>query len=551
MDSLVLGNINCCFQQVFTKVAKLQTKQNFAFAIVVGDLFGEAKGEDALKQISALLAGNISVPLPTYFSVGKHPIPTRIVEKIQADDEVCTNLYFISRRGTLKTSEGIRITTLGGEVVSNDQSEPNVNNRYHSRYTESDARSLYGVHDTDILVTYEWPKGVTVRSQVPLGEDKVVPEGAQCVADVCSTLKPRYHFSSKADFFYEREPFFHLPGEEETYTKPVTRFINLAPYGNTTGQKWMYAFTYDPKAPIPSTVPTGTTVSPLAIISKKRPALESQNEGFQRFSRTSDERPHKRSRRPPPGPGECFFCLSNPNIATHIIASIGNDAYLTTAKGPLTKSDTYPVLGFPGHMLIIPLIHSPSFSAIADPEARRDTYAEMQRYRGALDSLIHEKSENSLGSVTWEVSRGNGVHVHWQYLPIASDLISKGLVEAAFKVEAENLNYPSIESVAEDKGPDEVGDYFRVWISQSRAPNADPQGQAKSPPGPSEKILILPLTPDFRFDLQFGRRVMAKLLQLEKRMDWRECGQSTEEETADVEAFKEAFKKYDFSLEED
>jgi hypothetical protein len=542
--SLVLGNVNCAFQQVFTKVAKLQIKQNFAFAIVVGDLFGEGTSEEELNQISALLAGNITIPLPTYFSVGKHPIPTRVVEKIQVDDEVCPNLYFIGRRGTLKTSEGIRIATLGGEVATDGQSDPNINKRFHSLYTESDARSLYGVHDTDILITHEWPKGITGRSQVPLSDDKVAPEGVQCVADVCSTLKPRYHFSSKADFFYEREPFFHVPTDENPDVKSLTRFINMAPYGNPVGQKWMYAFTYDPKAPIPDTVPTGTTVSPLASVAKKRPALESQKEGFQRFSRGDNERPHKRARRPPPGPGECFFCLSNPNIATHIITSIGNDAYLTTAKGPLTKTDTYPLLGFPGHMLIIPLIHSPTFTSIADPEARKSTYAEMQRYRIALNDMVREKSKSSLGSVTWEVSRGNGIHVHWQYLPVASDLIAKGLVEAAFKVEAENLQYPKFTSSSNDDGANEIGDYFRVWISQP----VTEDGESK---GGSEKVLILPLTPDFRFDLQYGRRVMAKLLRLEQRMDWRECGQSMEDEVADVEAFKDAFKKHDFSLEEE
>jgi Protein similar to CwfJ C-terminus 1/Protein similar to CwfJ C-terminus 2 len=543
----VLGNVNCALQEVFTKIAKLQAKQNFAFAIVVGDLFGESTSEEELNQISALLAGNISVPLPTYFSVGRHPIPTRVVEKIQADDEVCPNLYFIGRRGTLKTSEGIRIATLGGEVATDGQSDPQINNRYYSRYTDSDARSLYGVHDTDILLTYEWPKGVTGRSKVALPEGKTAPEGAQCVADVCSTLKPRYHFSSKADFFYEREPFFHIPTEDNPDEKPLTRFINMASYGKA-GQKWMYAFTFDPKAPAPGSVPAGSTVSPLPNVARKRAALESQNEGFHRFSRGSNERPQKRARRPPPGPGECFFCLSNPNIATHLITSIGNDAYLTTAKGPLTKPDSHPSLEFPGHMLIIPLIHTPTFSAISEPDARQSTYDEMQRYRGALNDMVREKSKSKLGSVTWEVSRGNGIHVHWQYLPVASDLVSKGLVEAAFKVEGENLDYPKFKSSSKDDGADEVGDYFRVWIWQPSSSDSEEQTESKKG---AEKILALPLTPDFRFDLQFGRRVMAKLLQLEKRMDWRECGQTTEEEVADVEAFKLAFKEFDFSLEEE
>lgn len=61
----------------------------------------------------------------------------------------------------------------------------------------------------------------------------------------------------------------------------------------------------------------------------------------------------------------------------------------------------------------------------------------------------------------------------------------------------------------------------------------------------------LPLTSDFRFDLQFGRRVIAKLLGLEKRVRWQDCGQSEEEETREAEAFKKVFEKHDFSLVED
>lgn len=540
--------MNCALQEVFTKLAKLHVKQNFSFAIVVGDLFGNCSSEEDLNQISALLQGNISVPLPTYFTVGSHPIPTRVVERIESNDEVCSNLYFIGRRGTLKTSEGIRLAALGGELAAEGTSDGRLNNRYHSRYTESDARSLNGVHSADILITNQWPKGITEGSKV-LPEGVVAPEGVQCIADICSTLKPRYHFSSYGDFFYEREPFFHMPTDDAPDVKPLTRFINLASYSKTPKQKWMYAFTFDPRAPAPISVPVGATVSPLVSISTKRRALDIQNEAYQRFSRDVEyQRPRKRARRPPPGPDQCFFCLSNPDVETHLITSIGNESYLTTAKGPLPTAETYPSLGFPGHILIIPLIHSPTFSAISEPDARSATYREMQRYRSALHAMLQKRTKGELGAVTWEVSRGNGIHVHWQFLPVPSDLVDRGLVEAAFKVEAENLQYPKFERPTKEDGENEVGDYFRVWIWHS--PKGESTSDDTSTVG-SEKTLILPLTPDFRFDLQFGRRVMAKLLQLENRINWRHDVQSKEEEQADAEAFKAAFKEFDFSLEED
>lgn len=541
---LVVGNVNGALSEVFTKLAKLQAKQGFAFAIVIGDLFGNCSEDREVEELSSLLRGALQVPLPTYFTVGSRDIPQRVVEKLEADDEVCPNLYYLGRRGTLKTSEGIRIVALGG--VLEPSATPTANgDKYQPRYTEVDARSLYGVHSADILITNQWPKSIRTGSQAAVPEDIEIPEGIQCVSDLCSTLKPRYHISSAANVFFEREPFFHAPTEDAPDVRPITRFINLASFSKTSKPKWMYAFSLDPKASPPSTIPTGTTASPLGGVATKRRALPPQNQSYQRFSDSYQDRPAKRARKPPPGPSECFFCLSNPNIATHLITSIGTDCYLTTAKGPLPTSDTFPSLGFPGHVLIIPLSHSATFDAISDPDVRSSTYAEMQRYRSALHSMLQTKSEGKLGAVTWEVSRGNGIHIHWQFLPVPSDLVARGLVEAAFKVEAENLKYPKFEKQKGDKTSEE-GDYFRVWIWRpGEAETTEPKEAG------TENTMVLPLSSDFRFDLQFGRRVMAKLLQLESRINWKDDVQSQAEEQADADSFKEAFKAFDFSLEEE
>ncbi|KAE8145232.1 CwfJ C-terminus 2-domain-containing protein-like protein [Aspergillus avenaceus] len=530
---VVIGNVNCQLRDVFTKLAKLHVKQSFAFAIIAGDLFGDCATEQELDEISALLQGSINVPLPTYFTLGSRSLPTRIIERIEANDEVCPNLYFLGKRGTLKTSEGIRLAALGGNLET--ESKPD---KYHAGYTESDARALYGAHSADILITHQWPKGIRTRSQVPIPDDATQPEEVQCVADLCSTLKPRYHLSSADGFFYEREPFFHMPSEDAPDAKPLTRFISLASYSKTSKQKWMYAFTLDPKAPPPLTIPNGATASPLAPVQTKRKPLSSQRESYSRFAVDEDQgRPRKRARAPPPGPDQCFFCLSNPNIAMHLITSIGNESYLTIAKGPLPTSKTFPSLGFPGHMLIVPFTHTPTLNSITDQESRLSTYTEMQKYRTSLHAMLRTRSNGSLGAITWEVSRGNGIHIHWQFLPVPADLITRGLVDAAFKVEAENLKYPSFEPPSAADPSTEPGDFFRVWIW-------DPSDDA------SEKTLLLPLGPEFRFDLQFGRRVMAKLMELERRINWKHDVQSQEEEEADATAFKEAFKDFDFTLEE-
>lgn len=529
---------------VFAKLATLHAKNQFSFAIIVGDLFGdEAAHETHSNEISRLLAGQIEVPLTTYFALGPHTLPAAIEERLKADEEICPNLSFLGRRTTIKTADGLRIVALGGVHEVSSSAETKAIDEYAPRYNDTDAKILKGATNADILITSDWPKDVQVGSKISLATSEGFME-RQSVAELCAKLKPRYHFST-ADAFYEREPFFYAR-EDETAGYQTTRFLSLAPYGNPTKQKWIYAFTLDTKAALPTTPPAGATASPLQLsnIYKKRKA----NENFTRFDNQNGHSGHrsgKKSKRVPPAPSECFFCLSNPNVATHLITSIGDNAYLTTAKGPLSTASTFPALDFPGHMLIIPLDHSPSASAIAEADSRQATVHEMRRYRRALQRMLSERSKDRpederLGLATWEISRAGGIHFHQQCMPVSRSTIQKGLVEAAFKVQAQNDSYPQLESkrlseAEEDSEDVEREDYFRAWIADCT--------------GEDVQQLTLYLEHGFRFDLQFPRKVLARLLGLEGRMDWRDCGQGEAEETGDAEAFKRGFKEFDFTLE--
>ena len=66
-----------------TKLSTLHSKNNFSFAIVAGDLFNE--DDDA---VADLLAENISIPLPTYFTVGVKPLPQRVIDRLSKDEDV-------------------------------------------------------------------------------------------------------------------------------------------------------------------------------------------------------------------------------------------------------------------------------------------------------------------------------------------------------------------------------------------------------------------------------------------------------------------------------
>lgn len=485
------------------------------------------------------------MPLPAYFTVGTQPLPPRIASKIEADEDICPNLHYLGKRSVTKTSEGIRIVALGGlpdpnggGALSQDQHLP-----FH---TENDAKTLKGSNSADIALTTTWPKDIWAGSKVALepAQQAAITSSA-AIGELCAALRPRYHLSaSPGPFFYEREPFVH-PSEKETDPMSVSRFISMAPFGNDVKAKAMYAFTLSS----PDTLlPPGTTPSPFTPKPKKRSADDDQYSRFGSQGQYDDGHNRRRKKRrasPPPGPDRCFFCLSNPNLATHMCCCIGDDAYVTVAKGPLPTSSTFAEQGldFPGHLIIIPLPHTPLITALGDPtdpagEAVK-TSKEMTRFRDAIQAMVAAKSSHKLGVVTWEISRARNVHVIWQLVPVPADLIRNGLAEAGFKVEAENQKLPAF--VTKDLSLEEqagFGDFFRVWLWAD-----DGEDKIKG------KSLVMPLPTDTRFDLQFGRRVLAKLMGLEDRLIWQDCAQSVEEETQNVDSFREAFKDWDFTLE--
>ena len=55
------------------------------------------------------------------------------------------------------------------------------------------------------------------------------------------------------------------------------------------------------------------------------------------------------------------------------------------------------------------------------------------------------------------------------------------------------------------------------------------------------------------FPIQFGREALAaqRLLDLEERVDWRHCKVDKDVETRLTKEFRETFKPYDFTLDED
>ena len=551
--SAVFGSVDGALKKFFARLQKILTKQDFSFAIILGDLFSESPDEIQAQEALDLLNGALNVPLPTYFGIGNHSFPARVAEKLESSGEVCTNLFFLGRRGTLKTSEAIRIVALGGKMADPDTSQSTTPGPYDPTFTLKDTRSLHGAHTTDILVTNQWPQGVRSGSKRYLPEDIEPPFDAQCISDLCAALRPRYHFSAAATY-YSREPFFHPSAEGETEITKVTRFEALAPFANTRKEKWFYAFKIDPSAPPTTTLPADVTPTPFTV-NRKRHALPGQEESYSRYGTSNGDnwrRPKRQRQSDSTRLENCFFCIGSPTLQTHLITSMADESYITIPRGPLAPPGSNSDLGIPGHALIIPHTHVDDKVPVEmRAHLAPNEYNEMQRYRLALCRMIQAKANGKLGSVCWEVSRSHIRHLHWQFLPVPSDLVSKGLVQAGFKVAAENGNLPSFKKYDPSRMVAEKGDYFRIWIwkpaGAATVPGLEQAGEDDE--SGTEISMVMPIPSSERFDIQFGRKVMAQLLGLGSRANWHDVMQTEAEETADAEAFKAAFEPYDPALE--
>lgn len=184
---------------------------------------------DDNEDIQRLLRGEIKVELATYFTLGVQPLPDIVQKRIDDNaGEVCENLFFLGKRSTLSTSEGLKIVALGGRLDAN-LTGPSKEQKLPF-YSEQDAASLKGANYADLLLTQEWPEGVVK------GEEGT---GVKPLAKLADGLRPRYHFVVGGDRFYEREPYRNAVREKdgEGASETISRFIALADYGNVKKAK--------------------------------------------------------------------------------------------------------------------------------------------------------------------------------------------------------------------------------------------------------------------------------------------------------------------------
>jgi hypothetical protein len=131
---------------------------------------------------------------------------------------------------------------------------------------------------------------------------------------------------------------------------------------------------------------------------------------------------------------DCWFCLASPHCETHLVSSIGQEAYLCVPKGALEAN----------HQLVVPIEHAPSLAmlAVVNPSC----WAEVTRYKEALVAFHRSRGCGAVTTERFTATRG-AVHAHFQVVPVP--LAELEAARGAFQSAGAKQNV-----VFEELGPD-------------------------------------------------------------------------------------------------
>ena len=159
------------------------------------------------------------------------------------------------------------------------------------------------------------------------------------------------------------------------------------------------------------------------------------------YIRLCPQRSHARSREAitAVAPQDCWFCLSNPQCAKHLIVSIGEESYLALPKGHLPSSAA-PSSSVPGggHVLIVPIAHVPS-PLVNPPAVAQPLVDEIEKYKQAISQTY--KAYDAI-PFSWEYCKLSHTRVgHMQVQVIPVPLSKSETLLSSFLAAAEAEGY--------------------------------------------------------------------------------------------------------------
>ncbi|QLL34306.1 hypothetical protein HG536_0G01650 [Torulaspora globosa] len=376
--------------------------------------------------------------------------------------------------------------------------------------------------DLDILITKVWSVAIAGKN------DSVT--GNKMIDEICKKTRPRYHFLfGDTDSFFELEPFA-WPESNRT-----TRSINVAAFHSK--KKWAYAFVIDVRGSdrkLEADQSSSLIPNPYMDQPGKR--------SFSDFS-SKEDLGSSSKRKKAVLPSDCHFCFTNPNVEDHMFVSIGNHAYLTTAKGPLSVPSGD--MDFHGHCLIVPIKHIPKLNMGQEEFFESALRKELTSYELSVVKMNHRKFDMS--TVVFEIHSDQTIHFHKQIIPVPKYLIMRFQDALDRQVYLNNERYTTNAKMN-----------FQVFSSSENQEYKEIIGDSKKnffqftvyETSQDEPLIYLSqFNVNDRLDLQFGRRVVAFLMRLPKRINWSSpvCKQSKEQEIDEVKKFQKGYSAFDIA----
>uniref|UniRef100_A0A158P9P3 CWF19-like protein 1 homolog n=1 Tax=Angiostrongylus cantonensis TaxID=6313 RepID=A0A158P9P3_ANGCA len=520
---LCIGDLRGQFESLAKKLAVINEKNGpFDLLLCVGEFFGPD-----VKANERFLNGDVNFVVPTYVLGPCSPSTSEFYPKDSV--EFSSSVTYLGKRGILNSASGLRIAYLSGI----EGSSSNV-----FQFNEDDVEEMLipvktqsGFLGVDILITSVWPAEVWKHAHNTPSREV---EGSRLISRLAAGLKPRYHFAGMA-IHYERQPYRNHRVLLEP-AQHTTRFIGLAPFGNSEKQKWLYAFNVQPmrkmnrdelskQPPNSSEFPYMDILQEFLARDKLLTNKSHDNVDRYRFDMSIEvednvDRGGKKRRKSDYTSGEkipaapCWFCLSNVDVEKHLVVSVGDVCYAAMPKGPLVDD----------HVMILSIEHIQSLVAASD-EVRN----EVEKFKNAF-TLVADKAGKSL--VCFERNYRTQ-HMQVQMVPIPKSAVRA--LNGAFFNTASLAGIELTPMDESDKLADLVNEgcpYFFVEL---------PDGS---------RLFTRQMK---NFPLQFAREVLASrpILDCEGKVDWRSCVLTKEEESKLAKNLQSRFKPFDFSSADD
>ncbi|KAH9383282.1 CWF19-like protein 1 [Haemaphysalis longicornis] len=509
MKILVCGDVNGQFDKLFDRVAAVDKKNGpFEMLLCVGDFFGP----DTSRWLEYKLGGR-KVPLQTY-AVGVAPDSL-------SESDLSDSVVHLGARGIFTGASGLKIAYFCGDESKDGKSSRGIFVKKEALDFLAPIAESTSHKGVDLFFTSQWPENVDKYAHTVSGSER---EGSPVISLLAYFLRPRYHFTSSGDCYYERTPYRNHKVLREQ-ARHATRFISLASVANAAKAKWLYAFSIVPMSELPAAElvkqPSDVTECPYEFTESDLKDTSDKSQQFFYDLTPAAAKGKKRGRdaaggeprqkRPPPAPkGPCWFCLASPEVEKHLVISVGESCYLALAKGALT----------PDHVLILPIGHHQSLV-----EVDEDTLEDVMKFKQSLGKYFKTKGKRP---VYFERNYKSS-HLQVQVVPIPESLM------------------PGLQSVLVDYGQSAGIDLDEIPQNSNLRQIVDPGRPYFYMEFDNTKLLHRIKK---NFPLQFGREVLAceEVLNLPDRADWKDCKFSKDEEISMVAEFRKQFEPYDFTL---